>query len=112
MNLLISELIKGIQHDDEEAFVGASEIAAASCIGFDKYDAIYPFNVRLAEGAPSSSDVEALKNTLIEYLGTSKGPSIGAIFALGKFNDPLLLPLFRELLMSHLTSLLEYKAAK
>jgi hypothetical protein len=111
MNSFIAELIQGIQRNDEEAFIGASEVAAGSCVGFDKYEAIEPYSERLTGISLTSTDIDALKNALIEYIKNSNGAAISAIFALGKFNDPALVPMLRKLLLNRLCLLLDYKAA-
>lgn len=111
MNSLIAELITGIKNNEEEAFLGASEVAAASNYGYDKYEAIDPYHERITDEPPTNEELEVLKNTLLSYMKHTKNPAGSAAFALGKFYDPNLAPLLREELAHHLTILLKYKAS-
>lgn len=111
MHSLVVELIAGIEKNEEEAFVGASEVAAASHFGIGKYQALEPYNVRIEAEPLSGADVEALKKALVAYIQSTPNAAAGAAFALGKFYDPTLAPLLREQLARHLKTLLKYNAA-
>ena len=111
MNTLITELIAGIKNIEEEAFIGASEVAAASNYGYDKYEAIEPYNERINTEPPSNEDVEALKSALIAYVNSASNPAGSAAFALGKFYDPTLTPVLRNQLAKQLKELLKCNSA-
>ncbi len=111
MNELIAELITGIEANEDEAFLGASEVAAASCFGFAVYQALEPYHERLAADPPGPEDVAALKSALVARITSSPMPATAAAFALGKFHDPALAPLLREQLARHLGEFLRYNAA-
>lgn len=111
MHPLIAELIAGIEQDDEGAFLGASEVAAAACFGFQNYQALEPYAEQLAAQTPSAEDVNELKKALVAHIESSPRPATKAVFALGKFHDPALVPFLRDQLSAHLQEFLDYNAA-
>lgn len=111
MHPLVDELIQGIAQDEEEAFIGAGEIAAASHFGFESYQVVEPYADQISSNPPTPEDIATLKNALIEHIESGPMPTTGAAFALGKFHDPALTPVLRCQLAKHLQALLKYNAA-
>lgn len=111
MNKLVQELIAGIERDEEEAFLGAGEVAAAVRFGHEAHPAIEPYQQRLVTDPPDPEDMQALLDSLVQHIQSASAPAGAAAFALGKFHEPSLVPLLREQLERHLRTLLECTAA-
>jgi hypothetical protein len=100
MTPVTSELLAGIENNDAEAFLGAGESLLAFKWGTSGL--VQPFDHLLATYPPQQADIDALKAALIAFVKREPNPNtVTAIFALGKFEDPRLIPLFREKLALH-----------
>jgi hypothetical protein len=65
----------------------------------------------LNEHRPASDDIDSLKAALVTYVRSGpRSNTAAAVFALGKFEDQTLIPLFRELLNTHLNLLTNHNA--
>ena len=106
MNSLVAELIAGIESNDEEAFIGAAMVAES--LSMTNAAPISPYDELLKANPPTPADGEALKRALTAYVQSNNSRLGRAIFALGKFYDPALVPLFREHLAAELKTLLDH----
>ena len=106
MNSLISELIAGIEKGDDEAILGACEVADTFHVR--NFQPIAPYDERLRAEPPTAEYVEAPKRALIVYLQSTPTPSPRVYAALGKLRDPSIVPLLREHLARDLKTLLHY----
>ena len=109
MNSLVAEIIAGIGNHEDEAFLGAAMVAES--LYRETAHLIPPYNELIKANRPTGDEVQTLKQTLIVYVQTNQPMLASAIAALGKFNDPALVPLFREKLGQELQALLEHNRA-
>jgi hypothetical protein len=103
---LTSALLEGINNNDDEAFLGAEESVVAFKFGTGWL--VEPYAQLLSTQPPQQADIDALKAALVAFVKREPSPNTGtAIFALGKFEDPALIPLFREQLALHTALILQ-----
>jgi hypothetical protein len=107
MTPVTSRLLSGIRDDDAESMLGAAEFAQAFRFGTGaNAGLIEPYAQLLVEHPPTSEDAAALKVALVDYLSsTSRCNAAAAVFALGKFEDPLQVELLRSLLREQVASI-------
>jgi hypothetical protein len=107
MGRYLEELIEGIRAGDEEAFLGAGEIARAHVLGLEGTAVLEPYASLYAAEPITDIDTAALKTTLVEYLSKHDAPLVAAaVHALGSFQDSGLVPFLRDCLGKHLRLLL------
>lgn len=109
MNSFVSELVAGIKIGDDEAILGACEIADAFHIR--NFQPVPPYDDRLRANPPNAEDISVIKFALIEHLESARTPGSRVYAALGKLRDPSLIPMLREHLALTLKTLLEYNGA-
>jgi hypothetical protein len=108
MRRFLEELIEGIHAGDEEAFLGAGEIARAHALGLEGTGVIEPYASLYAAEPITDIDAAVLKAALVEHLSKRDAPHVAsAVRALGSFQDLALVPFLRELLANHLRLLLD-----
>lgn len=109
MNPLVDDIIAGIGTHDPEAFLGAAMVAES--VGLRGAKPVPPYDELLQKHPPSIEDVQALRQMLLSYVQSDYPLASSALYALGKFYDPALAPLFREKLAIELQAVLEHNRA-
>lgn len=109
MNSLVAEIISGIGKHEDEAFLGAAMVAES--LSRSTTHLTPPYDELIEANPPTADEVQTLKQTLISYVQANSPMLASAIFALGKFNDPALVPLFQQKLGQELQILLEHNRA-
>ena len=106
MHSALPSILAGIRADDPDAFLGANELMRAHRIGLVGTGVIEPYASMYAAEPFTDSDVETLKDCLLEYvqIGNAKNVS-SAVRAFGYLQDPSLVPLLRNLLEVRLREL-------
>ena len=111
MARLLEALIEGIRAGDDEAFLGAGEIARAHVLGLEDTAVVEPYASLYAAEPITDVDAAVLKTALVEHLSKHDAPHVAAaVWALGKFQDSALVPFIRNLLAKHLRLLLDQNA--
>lgn len=99
MHSALPSILAGVRADDPEAFLGANELLRAYRIGLDGTGIIEPYASMYAAEPFTDSDVETLKDCLLEHVqfGNVKNVST-AVLAFGYLQDRSVVPLLRNLL--------------
>ncbi|MEM8815823.1 MAG: hypothetical protein AAGE85_08340 [Pseudomonadota bacterium] len=104
----IDEILSGIAADDSEAVLAASELIRARMRGLDGTAVIEPYASMYAENPLDDSQVDKLKQALLQYLtGGKVKNATGAVLGLSELRDKSLIPKFREELNNTLWPFLE-----
>jgi hypothetical protein len=107
----LEELIEGIRAGNEEAFLGAGEIARAHVLGLNGTAVLEPYASQYSAEPMTEVGAAALKTTLVEYLSKRDASHVAAaVCALGRFQDSTLVPFIRDCLAKHLRLLLDQNA--
>jgi len=111
MSRFLESLIDGIRAGDEEAFLGAGEIARAHVLGLEGTAVIEPYASLYAAEPITDVDAAVLKAVLVKHLSKNEAPHVAAaVRALGSFQDSTLVPFLRDRLANHLRLLLAQNA--
>jgi len=104
----IEEIVSGIAADDSEALLAASELIRAHMRGLDGTAVIEPYASMYAEKPLDESQVDKLKQGLLQYLTAGKVKNAtSAVRGLSELRDKSLLPKFRDELDRRLWPFLE-----
>jgi hypothetical protein len=99
MTPFTKEILDGIGRNEEVAFLAAEAVAMAFTYGTESNVGIADEHLSLLnEYPPTAEDIAAITAALVGYLTSSphEKHASSAVFALGKINDPNLVPLLRE----------------
>ena len=99
MHSALPLILAGIRADDPDAFLAANELLRAHRIGFVGTGVIEPYASMYAAEPFTDSDVDTLKDCLLEYVQAGNAKNVSsAVRAFGYLQDPSLVPLLRNLL--------------
>ena len=103
MARLVQLLLAGIAAGDEEALLGAGEVARAFVRGLDGTAVMEPYASLLAAEPTTPAEADALRSALMDHLRKPEpGHAASAVSSLGKFGDPATVPFLREYLTKQL----------
>jgi len=99
MHSALAFILCGIRADDPEALVAANELLRAHRTGLVGTGVMEPYASMYAAEPFASSDVETLKDCLLEYVHAESAKNVSsAVHALGYLQDGNLIPIFRRIL--------------
>ncbi|MEO0423007.1 MAG: hypothetical protein AAF184_11760 [Pseudomonadota bacterium] len=93
----VNAIVAGIDSDDSEAFLGASELLRAYALGVDATGVIEPYATLHQANPLTTEQVDALSQALVAYIDSGRlHNAVAAIHALGQLRDPQRLPWLHE----------------
>lgn len=99
MHSALPSIIAGIRADDPDAFLGANELLRAHRVGLVGTAVAEPYASMYAAEPFADSDVDLLKDCLLEYVQADIGTNVSAALrAFGYLQDRSQVPLLRSLL--------------
>lgn len=107
MHSAITQILRDIQADCQEGFLGANEMVRAHSIGLVGTSVMEPYFNSFSAEPIEPADIFTLKQALIEYLQSGQDQNAAsAIHTLGALGDSELVPFLRERLGAHLKLLM------